>query len=236
MTPSHAYYHYTTARYNAVLYRAERVRSETRKLRKTRSYPDILMMFLFGPPGIEPGLYEPESYVLPVYYGPNKNIICESHYPTEDSISTQGVGASVYIFSALLTIYFKSVRLLHVHFYRKPPINATGGVLHRLLLSSFASQKSDGCARHSRLTLERPRPLPAGGRRAGSARCEKRAHQIHVRPTPPQYRQSSLGPTASLARPNRNAAHYRRDSCRLRPRVEHVARPFPCERDARHYP
>jgi hypothetical protein len=23
-----------------------------------------------GPPGIEPGLYEPESYVLPVYYGP----------------------------------------------------------------------------------------------------------------------------------------------------------------------
>ncbi len=24
----------------------------------------------FGPPGIEPGPYEPESYVLPVYYGP----------------------------------------------------------------------------------------------------------------------------------------------------------------------
>lgn len=23
-----------------------------------------------GPPGIEPGLYEPESHVLPVYYGP----------------------------------------------------------------------------------------------------------------------------------------------------------------------
>ena len=42
-------------------------------------YPDRLMMFLFGPPGIEPGLYEPESHVLPVYYGPNKNIICESH-------------------------------------------------------------------------------------------------------------------------------------------------------------
>ena len=45
----------------------------------TGLYPDCLMMFLFGPPGIEPGLYEPESYVLPVYYGPNKNIICESY-------------------------------------------------------------------------------------------------------------------------------------------------------------
>ena len=39
-----AYYHYTTARCN-------------------QKYP-------VGPPGIEPGLYEPESHVLPVYYGP----------------------------------------------------------------------------------------------------------------------------------------------------------------------
>ena len=38
MTPSHAYYHYTTAR--------------------------------VGVPGIEPGLHEPESCVLPVYYTP----------------------------------------------------------------------------------------------------------------------------------------------------------------------
>ena len=30
---------------------------------------------LVGPPGIEPGLYEPESYVLPVYYGPSGGII-----------------------------------------------------------------------------------------------------------------------------------------------------------------
>ncbi len=45
MTPSHAYYHYTTARLDDVP--------------------------LVGPPGIEPGLYEPESYVLPVYYGPS---------------------------------------------------------------------------------------------------------------------------------------------------------------------
>ncbi len=26
-----------------------------------------------GPPGIEPGLYAPEAYVLPVYYGPTQN-------------------------------------------------------------------------------------------------------------------------------------------------------------------
>ena len=45
MTPSHAYYHYTTARI-------------------------LLFQYFVGPPGIEPGLYEPESYVLPVYYGP----------------------------------------------------------------------------------------------------------------------------------------------------------------------
>ncbi len=49
MTPSHAYYHYTTAR-------------------------DRVMSYV-GPPGIEPGLYEPESYVLPVYYGPTKAFI-----------------------------------------------------------------------------------------------------------------------------------------------------------------
>ena len=30
----------------------------------------ILLRNSVGPPGIEPGLYEPESYVLPVYYGP----------------------------------------------------------------------------------------------------------------------------------------------------------------------
>ena len=48
MTPSHAYYHYTTAR--------------------------IRVMSSVGPPGIEPGLYEPESYVLPVYYGPARDI------------------------------------------------------------------------------------------------------------------------------------------------------------------
>ncbi|TSC85690.1 MAG: hypothetical protein G01um10148_1076 [Parcubacteria group bacterium Gr01-1014_8] len=31
-----------------------------------------------GPPGIEPGLYEPESYVLPVYYGPVKEFLTNS--------------------------------------------------------------------------------------------------------------------------------------------------------------
>ena len=50
MTPSHAYYHYTTARYL------------------------LLLTSLVGPPGIEPGPYEPESHVLPVYYGPTKDI------------------------------------------------------------------------------------------------------------------------------------------------------------------
>ena len=48
MTPSHVYYHYTTARFR--------------------------VMSAVGPPGIEPGLYEPESYVLPVYYGPVRDI------------------------------------------------------------------------------------------------------------------------------------------------------------------
>ena len=39
-------------------------------------------MFLVGPPGIEPGLYAPEAYVLPVYYGPTKNITHERMYNT----------------------------------------------------------------------------------------------------------------------------------------------------------
>lgn len=30
-------------------------------------------MLSVGPPGIEPGLYEPESYVLPAYSGPTQN-------------------------------------------------------------------------------------------------------------------------------------------------------------------
>ena len=30
-------------------------------------------MFCVGPPGIEPGLYEPESYVLPAYSGPTQD-------------------------------------------------------------------------------------------------------------------------------------------------------------------
>ena len=47
MTPSHAYYHYTTAR---------------------------VVLFVVGPPGIEPGLHAPEACVLPVYYGPAPNI------------------------------------------------------------------------------------------------------------------------------------------------------------------
>ncbi len=29
-----------------------------------------MFFVLVGPPGIEPGLYEPESYVLPAYSGP----------------------------------------------------------------------------------------------------------------------------------------------------------------------
>lgn len=33
------------------------------------------MLSFVGPPGIEPGLYEPESHVLPVYYGPAKDIM-----------------------------------------------------------------------------------------------------------------------------------------------------------------
>lgn len=33
-------------------------------------YDGLKLMSYVGPPGIEPGLYEPESYVLPVYYGP----------------------------------------------------------------------------------------------------------------------------------------------------------------------
>jgi len=46
--------------------------------------PDISrVMSLVGPPGIEPGLHEPESYVLPVYYGPTKNI-------TSDMCNTSG--------------------------------------------------------------------------------------------------------------------------------------------------
>ena len=37
----------------------------------TPSYPLGRILFsVVGPPGIEPGLYEPESHVLPVYYGP----------------------------------------------------------------------------------------------------------------------------------------------------------------------
>ncbi len=46
MHPMHAYYRYTTARFR--------------------------IQYFVGPPGIEPGLYEPESYVLPVYYGPTE--------------------------------------------------------------------------------------------------------------------------------------------------------------------
>ena len=30
-----------------------------------------------GPPGIEPGPYEPESHVLPVYYGPNEGKVTD---------------------------------------------------------------------------------------------------------------------------------------------------------------
>ena len=49
-----------------------------RRRSKPGLYPDFWMLFSFGPPGIEPGPYEPESHVLPVYYGPNENSICES--------------------------------------------------------------------------------------------------------------------------------------------------------------
>lgn len=39
----------------------------------------LWMMLSVGPPGIEPGLYEPESYVLPVYYGPTQGTIRVMH-------------------------------------------------------------------------------------------------------------------------------------------------------------
>ena len=66
MTPSHAYYHYTTARLFELL------------LTYTRSFFNVVSSV--GPPGIEPGLYEPESHVLPVYYGPTKDITYSNVY------------------------------------------------------------------------------------------------------------------------------------------------------------
>jgi hypothetical protein len=38
-----------------------------------RHTPARSEMSCVGPPGIEPGLNEPESFVLPVYYGPKQN-------------------------------------------------------------------------------------------------------------------------------------------------------------------
>ena len=76
MTPSHAYYHYTTARVGTIRKNLSGRTGEdanTWSIRKTRSLHILFVMFLVGPPGIEPGLYEPESYVLPVYYGPTQN-------------------------------------------------------------------------------------------------------------------------------------------------------------------
>src|SRR3989344_7356630 len=38
-------------------------------MRTTTIRQPVHLKSSFGPPGIEPGLHEPESYVLPVYYG-----------------------------------------------------------------------------------------------------------------------------------------------------------------------
>ena len=46
---------------------AERKRAVSRPRRVPLGY---ILFVVVGPPGIEPGLYEPESHVLPVYYGP----------------------------------------------------------------------------------------------------------------------------------------------------------------------
>ena len=40
--------------------------------------PLLKLRILFGEPGIGPGLYAPEAYVLPVYYSPNKILNLEA--------------------------------------------------------------------------------------------------------------------------------------------------------------
>lgn len=48
-------------------------------------------MYSVGLPGIEPGLYEPESYVLPVYYSPTQHITgCTLMYQVGDIFETAG--------------------------------------------------------------------------------------------------------------------------------------------------
>src|SRR3990167_1342476 len=50
-------------------------------MRTTTIRQPALLKSSFGPPGIEPGLHEPESCVLPVYYGPKEDFtrVCITH-------------------------------------------------------------------------------------------------------------------------------------------------------------
>ena len=93
MTPSHAYYHYTIARDEEMFsvgppgtpitvsvthnFLLEICATPPRPVGLRHSIPGgkycLREMFSVGPPGIEPGLYEPESYVLPAYSGPTQN-------------------------------------------------------------------------------------------------------------------------------------------------------------------
>ena len=74
MTPSHAYYHYTISRSHLVMTCVGPPRIELGPYLplEPQMRPARLVVTFVGPLGIEPSLYEPESYVLPVYYGPTK--------------------------------------------------------------------------------------------------------------------------------------------------------------------